>query len=442
MHEPPDPAPAAGAEDEPGGEGSYLAGATMTVRDLLADRSVRTLTLGQFAISTAVSLQATALLKQVFDITGREFDIGLIGLAEFLPAALLVLVSGQVADRHNRRFVALAGLAGELLCSLALALYTFSGPTRAWPLFVIAVAFGVSRAFANPALRTMPPMVAPTGALHKVIALNSATWTTAGILGPAASGLLYAIDPSAPYLVSFVLTASGMTMYAVVRFRRQPDRPDPESRPSLQHALEGLRFIRRTPIVLAAISLDLFAVLFGGAVALLPVIADERLGVGSVAYGFLRAAAGLGAASMAVLIAVRPFDRKVGPLLLSAVAVFGLGTIVLGLTRSYAVAFAAVFVLSAADMISVYIRGTLIPLVTPDEKRGRVVAVEGVFIGGSNELGAFESGSAAALFGTPFAVISGGVATLVIVGLWGVLFPSLRRIDRFSDLEAHPVATT
>ncbi len=410
-------------------------GAAMTIGDLLRDRAVRTLTLGQFAISTAVSLQATALLKQVFDITGREFDIGLIGLAEFLPAALLVLVSGQVADRHNRRWVAQAGLAGELLCSMALAIYALSSPTRAWPLFVIAVAFGTSRAFANPALRTMPPMVAPDGALHRVIAVNSATWTSAGILGPAASGLLYALDPSAPYFVSFALIGIGMAMYGVVRFRRQPDRPDPDSRPTLQHAFEGLRFIRRSPIVLAAISLDLFAVLFGGAVALLPAIAEERLGVGSIAYGFLRAAAGMGAASMAVLIAVRPFDRRVGPVLLAAVGVFGLGTIVLGLTRSYTVAFVSVFVLSAADMISVYIRGTLVPLVTPDEKRGRVVAVEGVFIGASNELGAFESGTAAALFGTPFAVVSGGVATLAVVGIWAVLFPSLRRIDRFRDLE-------
>lgn len=412
----------------------------MSAGRLLRDPSVGRLTLGQLAISTAVALQATALLKQVFDVTGREFDIGLIGLAEFLPAAVLVLVTGQIVDRHNRRIVALAGLAGELLCTIALIVYTISGPSRVWPLFLIAVAFGTARAFANPALRVMPPMTAPDGALPKVIAINSATWTTAGILGPAASGLLYAVDPSLPYVVALGLMVLGMYLYATLRFRRQPPRPDPESRPTLHHALEGLRFIRHTPIVLAAISLDLFAVLFGGAVALLPVIAEERLGAGSVGYGFLRAAAGLGAASMAALIAVRPFDRRVGPGLFVAVAVFGLGTIALGVTHSYAIAFIAVFVLSAADMISVYIRGSLIPLVTPDEKRGRVVAVEAVFIGASNELGAFESGSVAAAFGTPAAVVSGGVATLVVVALWSVFFPSLRRIDRFSDIEAAPAA--
>lgn len=422
--------------DHPGPAAPALrSGADLTVGDLLRDPGVRRLTLGQLAISTGVALQATALLKQVFDITGREFDIGLVGLAEFLPAALLALVTGQLADRHDRKRVALFGLGGELVCSIALVLYTVLGPTRAWPLFLVAVAFGTTRAVANPALRTMPPMVAPEGALHKVIALNSATWTAAGIVGPAASGLLYAVDPSLPYLVTMVLTVTGMTLFGRVRFRRRPAPPDPESRATLHHALEGLRFIRSSPIVLAAISLDLFAVLFGGAVALLPVIAEERLGAGSVGYGFLRAAAGIGAASMALVIAVRPFDRRIGPGLLTAVAVFGLGTIVLGITRDYWVAFVAVMVLSAADMISVYIRGTLVPLVTPDEKRGRVVAVESVFIGASNELGAFESGTVAAAFGTPASVVSGGAATLVVVAVWAVLFPSLRRIDRFSDLE-------
>jgi MFS family permease len=200
--------------------------------------------------------------------------------------------------------------------------------------------------------------------------------------------------------------------------------------------MEGLRFIRRSPVLFAAISLDLFAVLFGGAVALLPVIAEERLGVGDVAYGWLRAAPGMGAAVMAVYIAARPVTRRIGPTLFVAVGVFGVATLVLGITRSYAVAFAALIVLSAADMVSVFIRSSLVPLVTPDEKRGRVLAVENVFIGASNELGAFESGVAAQAFGTPATVIGGGVGTLVVVGVWAVAFPSLRRIDRFEDLES------
>jgi predicted MFS family arabinose efflux permease len=217
-------------------------------------------------------------------------------------------------------------------------------------------------------------------------------------------------------------------------FVREPPPADPDNRPTLRSAVEGLLFIRRTPILLAAIALDLFAVLFGGAVALIPVIAD-RLGVGDVAYGWLRAAPGFGAAAMALALAARPVRRHVGVTLLMAVAVFGVGTVVLGVTHIYVVAFLALVVLSAADMISVFIRGSLVPLVTPDEKRGRVLAVESVFIGASNELGAFESGMVAQAIGAPATIVVGGVGTLAVVGIWWFAFPSLREIDRFEDLE-------
>jgi predicted MFS family arabinose efflux permease len=216
---------------------------------------------------------------------------------------------------------------------------------------------------------------------------------------------------------------------------REPLPADPENRPTLRTAVEGLLFIRRTPVLLAAIALDLFAVLFGGAVALIPVIAKDRLGVGDVAYGWLRAAPGFGAAAMALVLAARPVRRHVGNTLLMVVAVFGFFTVVLGVTRNYALAFLALVVLSAADMVSVFIRGSLVPLVTPDEKRGRVLAVESVFIGASNELGAFESGMVAQAVGTSATVIGGGVATLAVVGIWWFAFPSLRKIDRFEELE-------
>jgi predicted MFS family arabinose efflux permease len=218
-------------------------------------------------------------------------------------------------------------------------------------------------------------------------------------------------------------------------FVREPLPPDPDNRPTLRTAVEGLIFIRRTPVLLAAIALDLFAVLFGGAVALIPVIAKDRLGVGDVAYGWLRAAPGFGAAAMALALAARPVRRHVGKTLLVVVGVFGVGTVVLGMTRNYLMAFFALVVLSAADMVSVFIRGSLVPLVTPDEKRGRVLAVESVFIGASNELGAFESGMLAQAFGTSATVIGGGVGTLAVVGIWWFAFPSLRRIDRFEELE-------
>jgi MFS family permease len=396
---------------------------------------VRRLLITNALLYVGLGIQTAALFKQVFDLTGEEIDLAWIGLAEFIPAALLVLVTGTVADRYNRRRVGLFALAGELAAALLLTVLALNDNTSVLPLFGVAMLYGAARAFAAPALRAMPPMVAPDGGLPKVIALYGATWTGAAIVGPALSGFLYAIDPWVAYAAAVGLIGCAWLSLTRVTFVRQPDPPAPDDRPTLRSAVEGLRFIFRTPILLGAISLDLFAVLFGGAIALLPVIAEERLGVGDVAYGWLRAAAGIGAALMAVYLAARPIRRRVGPTLFAVVAVFGAGTLVLGLTRTYWVAFAAIVVISAADMISVFIRGSLVPLVTPDEKRGRVLAVENVFIGASNELGAAESGFVAQAIGTPLTIIGGGLMTLVVAGVWAVLFPALRRVDRFEDLQ-------
>ena len=409
-----------------------------SLADLWRSVPVRRLLVCNFVLYCGVSLQAAALLKQVFDITGREADIGFIGLAEFLPAILLVLVTGAVADRFDRRRVGILAVGGELIGSLALMAYALTNPTKPFPLFVIAFLYGIARAFQAPALRAMPPMVAPEGGLPRTIALFSATWTAAIIVGPAASGFLYSIDPWVAYAGSALLIFIGWLGLFRLQFLRVPEPPPADQRPSLRSAMEGLRFIRRTPVLLAAISLDLFAVLFGGAVALLPVIATERLGVGDVAYGWLRAAIGIGAAFVAVILAIRPLRRRIGTALLVSVGVFGAGTIVLGATTNYWIAFAAVAVLSGADMVSVFIRGTLVPLVTPDDKRGRVSAVENVFIGATNELGAFESGVVSQAIGAQATVVGGGIATLGVVAAWWVWFPSLRRIDRFDDLDAAP----
>ncbi len=406
----------------------------LTTGEVLRFGSVRALLVANGVLYTGVALQAAALGKQAYDITGRAADLGWIGLAEFLPAMLLVLVTGTVADRFDRKKVAVIAISGEVLTSVALMFYAFSDPTEVWPLFVIAFLYGISRAFVAPATRTMPPMVAPIGGLPKVIALAAATWTGATILGPAMSGFLYAIDPWVAYAVSSALIATSIFLIAGLRFERQPDPPDPDDKPTFRSAVEGLVFIRRTPILFAAIALDLFAVLFGGAVALLPAIADDQLGVGDVAYGWLRAAPGIGAAAMALFLAARPVERHVGRVLLVAVAIFGAGTVVLGVTDRYAVAFVALLVLSAADMVSVFIRSSIVPLVTPDEKRGRVMAVENVFIGASNELGAFESGLVGQAIGIPATVIGGGIATIAVVGVWWVGFPALRNVDRFDEL--------
>lgn len=407
-------------------------------RQLLRFAPVRRLLTVNSLIAVGMTLQAAALGKQVFDITGREADIGWIGFVEFMPAVMLVLVTGTVADRFNRRVVALLAVGGELCTSVAMMLYATTNPTAVWPLFVIAFGYGVARAFQAPAMRSMPPMVSPPGAVAKVIPLFQATYVLAVIIGPATSGFLYAASPWIAYLGSSVLILGGWSALWAVRFVSEPERQRRDERPTLRHAMEGLRFIRRTPILLAAISLDLFAVLFGGAVALLPVIAEERLGAGDVGYGWLRAAPGFGAGLMALALAFRPVRRRIGRRLLIVVAVFGVATVVLGLTRSYAVAFLSLVVLSGADMVSVMIRSSLVPLVTPDEKRGRVMAVENVFIGASNELGAFESGIVAQAIGTPATVVGGGVGTLVVVGVWATTFPQLRRVDRFEDIETAP----
>ena len=408
---------------------------TLSAREVITSRGIRPLLLSSVVLTIGVMLQAAALGKHVYDITDSELSIGWLGLAEFLPAAALVLVTGTVADRLNRKKVSLFAQSGELLCSLLLTWYALGDPTSATPIYVIAVLFGASRAFLAPALRPIAAMIAPEGGLPRVIAFYSATWTGAAIIGPAVSGFLYAVDPALAYGVSALLIGGGMFSLSLVTLPPVVESEAKSERPTLRDAVEGLVFIRRTPVLLAAISLDLFAVLFGGAVALLPVIAEEQLKVGDVAYGWLRAAGGIGAAIMAVFLAFRPVRRHVGRTLLWVVAIFGAATIVLGTTKVYWIAFIAVLIAFAADMVSVFIRSSLVPLVTPDDKRGRVSAVENVFIGASNELGAFESGAVSSVAGTPATVIGGGIATIAIAGLWWVAFPSLRNVDRFEDLE-------
>jgi len=383
-------------------------------------------------------LLGTVLFKQVFDITGDELDIGFVGLMQFLPALMLVLASGWVADRFDRRRVSGLFLLGRGLCAVALVVYSRAEPGTVWPLFMIAFVLGASDAMLSPARRSIPPLIVSQAEFPQVIALWTATFTASAIVGPVVGGFLYSLGPSTAYSVAAALEFISIVPIVGIVYLRQQERLT--NRPTMSAAMQGLRFVRRTPIVLAVISLDLFAVLFGGAVALIPAVASERLGVGDIAYGWLRAAPGIGAATMAIWLAFRPVRRRVGPTLLVVVALFGAGTVVFGLTRSYTLAFIALVVLSAADMISMYIRGSIVPLVTPNDQLGRVTAVEGVFIGASNELGAFESGVAARAFGLPWAIAGGGFITMLIAGSFAVLFPSLRRVDTFEELE--PITDT
>ena len=413
-----------------------------------------------FCGAAGAMAQITALGKQIYDLTGRELDLGWLGLAEFAPAALLVLVTGVVADRRDRRRVAAAALAAQAAVALALAAYAGSDPTSAAPFFALVFLFGIGRAFAAPSSRALPADVVGPERLPTVVARFSAAWQAAVVVGPVVGGVLLTLDPHLPYLACaalFVVAALATLAVRLVPRHAAAAGPVPladavpggsELRPAgdpitlgatpvragLHEAVEGLRFIRRVPVLLGAISLDLFAVLFGGAIALLPAIATDRLGVDAVGLGWLRAAGGLGAGAVTLVLAVRPLRRRVGASLLAGVAVFGLGTIVLGLTRSFPVAFAAMVVLSGADAVSVFVRATLVPLVTPEDTRGRVMAVEHVFIGASNELGAFESGVAGQLLGPTGAVVLGGSAAVALAAGWAVLFPALRRVDRFPGL--------
>ena len=402
------------------------------------DRSITALLICVFCSAAAALIGTTALGKQVYDLTHRDFNLGLLGLAEFAPSAFLVLVTGSIADRFNRTKISAVSCVVQAVAGGGLAAYTLTRPRHVAPIFAFVLLFGVGRAFLAPSNRALPADIVSAVDLPWLTARRAATWQAAIIVGPVIGGFLYAVDPVWPYVAMAALLLASGTAMLFVRY----DRPRAQVRQAgLRDALEGLRFIKRTPVLLGVISLDLFAVLFGGAVALLPAIATDRLGVGAVGLGWLRAAGGIGAATTTLFITRRPVRKHVGRVLLTVVAVFGTFTIVLGLTRSFVIAFAAMAVLSGADAVSVFIRSTLVPLATPFDKRGRVLAVESVFIGASNELGAFESGVAGQLIGTAGAVALGGAATLAVAGVYAVAFPVLRNLERFPTLTQETRAT-
>ncbi|MEZ5374959.1 MAG: MFS transporter [Acidimicrobiales bacterium] len=403
---------------------------------------IRALLLARFLITVGVVCQVTIVGKQVYDITGSALDLGLLGLAEFLPTALLSPITGSVADRFDRRKVLLGGLLGEGAAALALALLAEGSSTSVAPIFVVVFVFGVARAIVSPPIRALPVDLAPAGMVERILAAITLTFQIGAIIAPVIAGFLYVVSPATPYWFTLAMLVAGwFTLALFVPSVAVSRLAAPAGiRGALHDAFEGLRFVVHTPVLFGAIALDLFAVLFGGAVALLPIIADERLGVGAVGYGWLRASIGIGAASMSLAIAARPITRRIGPVLLSVVALFGVATIVLGLTTNYVVAFAALFVLSGADSVSMFIRSAIVPIATPEHMRGRVLATEQVFIGASNELGALESGVAAALIGTVGAVVSGGIGTIIVVGLFWRIFPDLSKADRFSELAPTPTA--
>jgi len=388
----------------------------------------------RFSVVAALEMQSVAVGWQVYEITRRPLSLGFVGLAQFLPNVVLFLAAGHAADRFSRKKLLVICNVGFAICSALLIGITKLGLRDVRPIYAVLVLLGIARAFNSPAGRSLLPALVPIDVFPSAVAWNSTAYQTAAILGPAIGGLLYALlgGPAGVYATSmlccFVATAALLRVHVRPSVRRTEE-------VGLRTILAGLHYIWEHKIIFGSISLDLFAVLLGGAVALLPVYAREILHTGPWGLGLLRAAPGVGAAFMAILLAYQPLRRRVGKLMLLCVAGFGLFTIVFGISHSLVLSLIALTLVGATDMVSVVIRGTLVQIATPDSVRGRVNAVDMIFIGASNELGEFESGVTAHWFGTVAAVILGGVGTLVVVALWAWMFPELRDADRLTPIQ-------
>jgi MFS family permease len=379
-----------------------------------------------------IQMQSIAIGWQIYAITGRPIDLAWAGLAQFFPAIGLSLITGHTADRFDRRHILLACHAAMASLSIALSLLARAHGGGVAPIYAVLVGVGVARAFLGPATQSLLPTLVPIEHFPNAVARSSSLWQTAMVAGPAVGGVVYAASGGAAFVYASAACCSMGALVLVLSMRRPPLRePLSRTRSSL---LAGVTYVKRNPIVLGAMSLDLFAVLLGGATALLPVYARDILHLGPRALGVLRSAPAAGAALTGVALAVWPIERRAGAKMFACVALFGAATIVFGLSRSLGLSLLALLVAGSADMISVFVRSALIQLATPDAMRGRVSAVNMVFIGASNELGEFESGLTAQWLGAVPAVVLGGVGTLVVVAIWAWKFPELRRVNRLGPM--------
>lgn len=383
--------------------------------------------LSRFLGSFAFQIMSTAIAWQVYDLTRNPFDLGLIGLIQFLPSLLLLLLTGTAADRYGRKNIMIICLFGSSIAGGFLFYITYSGLTSPNPIFICLFFIGVLRAFFAPAAQSLAANIVPAKILPNAIAWNSMSWQSATIAGPAVGGLLYGVSDIAPYLVG-----SLFLIFAAVALTIGPKITAPKRLETIDVSmfLAGFKYIWKEKIVLGAISLDMFAILLGGTIALLPIYARDILDLGSFGLGMLRAAPGLGALAIAILLAAKPLQKNVGKTMLITVAIFGLATTVFGLSTITWLSISALVIMGGADMISVFIRQNLIQLWTPDALRGRVSAVNMVFIGTSNELGEFRAGGMAGLAGAVPAVVIGGIGAMGVAGLWAYLFPELRKVKR------------
>lgn len=406
------------------------------MRVALSYPDFRRFALARFIATLVWQMLGVAVGWQVYAITRDPLDLGLVGLAQFLPFVALVLPAGQLADRKDRRTVMILAYIVDAACIAVLIAFTWSGSREVTWVFVAMALLGAARALWMPAGQAMVVNLVPTNVFPSAIAVSSTLFEIAVITGPALGGILYAIGESQLEATGALLVygiAFVMIVFVVALFVRIPPRPVARSQAaaSWRELTEGLRFVFRRRTVLGAISLDLFAVLFGGATALLPMFAADILKVGPEGLGLLRTAPGVGAALVALWLARRPIERHVGLWMFTGVAVFGVATVVFGLSTSFWLSIAALVCIGAGDMVSVFVRHLLVQLETPDDIRGRVSAVSAMFIGASNELGEFESGLTASWWGPVRAVTYGGVACLVVVAAYLKFFPELRRLDRF-----------
>jgi MFS family permease len=383
----------------------------------------------RFLTGLSMQIHNVGLGWLVYEKTGSALALGLVGLAAFLPALLLALVAGVAADRFDRKRIVTVCYALIAVADLGLLAFAVTPGLPVWPIYALTVLVGGARSFANPASQALLPNLVPRSHFGSAVTFNASAWQSSSIIGPAVGGLLYALGPGVVFSVSATCFALASLLVSTVHAPVQEGAATRE-RPTMESLLAGVRFIRSRPVILGAISLDLFAVLLGGAVALLPVYARDILQVGPWGLGLLRSMPALGAIGTTLLLAWFPIRSHAGRRMFVAVAAFGVATIVFGLSTNLVLSMAALFTCGAVDMVSVVVRQTLVQLETPDAMRGRVSAVNSVFIGASNELGEFESGVAAAAFGTVPSVVLGGIGTLVVVALWIRLFPALWRRDK------------
>jgi MFS family permease len=402
------------------------------------DRDLYTFAVVRFIVTIASNVQSVAIGFLIVTLTHSPLDLGFVGLCQFAPMFLLTLPAGDLADRMDQRRLLSITQAAQSLCAGLFLLLILFHTSITWPYYVVLVIFGATRGFYGATSQSLLPFLVPAENLPRAIALSSSVFTTATIAGPALGGFLYVLGPQITFTVSLALMIAASILTATLGGRRRPPHQDTGAS-RFERVKEGVDFVRHRPVVLGAISLDLFAVLLGGATALLPIYAADILMVGALGLGFLRAATAVGAASMAFALARWPIQRHTGIIMFAAVAVFGAATIVFGISRNYYLSLFALALMGAVDMISVFIRSALIQYATPDSMRGRVSAVSMLFIGASNELGEFESGTTAAWWGVVPAVVVGGLGTLAVVVAWMGLFPSLRKIDRLSEAANAPV---